>query len=237
MAAERERILAESRRRAEEVSADRYAPWNPAEAMMRDGRRRVAADLLHRRGVFPRAGDPCLEVGCGRLGWLADLLGWGLQAVDLHGIDLDPERLEAARAAFPAADLRVGDATELPWAGDRFKLVIVSTVFSSILDESVRAEVAGEIVRVLAPGGALLWYDFSRDNPANANVRGVRRGEIRRLFEELKGPIRRVTLAPPLARVVAPRSLVLATALEVVPWLRTHLVAVLVKSERESRSG
>jgi hypothetical protein len=46
----------------------------------------------------------------------------------------------------------------------------------------------------------------------------------------LQGKIRPVTLAPPLARLLAPNSWTLATFLEAIPLLRTHLMAVLIKS-------
>ncbi len=88
---------------------------------------------------------------------------------------------------------------------------------------------AREITRVLTPGGALLWYDFAVNNPRNPNVRKVGREELRALFPELRGRIRSATLAPPLTRMVAPRSWVAATLLEALPPLHTHLLAVLVK--------
>lgn len=94
----------------------------------------------------------------------------------------------------------------------------------------VRRLVASEIIRVLAPRGALLWYDFAFNNPRNPNVRGINRKEIRNLFPELHGKVRSITLAPPIARIIAPRSWPLATFLEAIPLLRTHLLAVLIKS-------
>jgi ubiquinone/menaquinone biosynthesis C-methylase UbiE len=125
----------------------------------------------------------------------------------------------------------VGDAGRLPWADGSFRLVISSTVFTSILADAVRERVAREIVRVLAPGGALLWYDFAVNNPSNRNVRKVSRAELRRLFPELSGKVKSVTLAPPLSRLISPRSWIVATLLEAVPLLRTHLLAVLVKDK------
>ncbi len=89
--------------------------------------------------------------------------------------------------------------------------------------------VADEITRVLAPGGALLWYDCSVNNPRNANIRKVGRKHLIQLFPKLSGKIKTVTLAPPLARFVAPRNWTLATLLGSLPLLRTHLLAVLVK--------
>jgi len=230
--AEHNRIEAEYRRRELEVRADLYAPWQPAAMLMSSGRRRAACKLLKLAGVFPNAEDHCLEIGFGSVGWLGDLISWGVRESSLHGIELDASRARRARLALPVADLRVGDAVDLPWAGDTFKLVVASTVFTSILDSTVRSLVADQITRVLAPGGALLWYDFAFDNPMNPNVKGVSRRELRRLFPMLRGRIRSVTLAPPLARLVTSWSWVLATLLEGLPVLRTHLIAVLVKPPR-----
>jgi hypothetical protein len=93
----------------------------------------------------------------------------------------------------------------------------------------VRKEVAGEIVRVLRPGGAVLWYDFRVDNPANPNVRGISRSSIRALFPELRYHLRSLTLIPPLARRVVPVSWTLAIVLERLPFLRSHILGVLEK--------
>ena len=185
--------------------------------------------LLRQADVFPKAGDPCLEVGFGSLGWLGELVGWGLREQDLHGIELDPVRALAARERLPAADLRIGDASRMPWPDDSFRLVIASTVFTSILEGTVRTLLAQEITRVLAPGGALLWYDFAVNNRNNPHVRRVTKAELYSLFPTLSGISRPVTLVPPIARLIAPWSWLLASLLEALPPLRTHRVAVLVK--------
>jgi ubiquinone/menaquinone biosynthesis C-methylase UbiE len=185
--------------------------------------------MLHDAGVFPEVGDQCLEIGFGTLGWLGTLMSWGLRETDLHGIELDAARATKAHEALPTADLRIGDATKLPWEVGSFHLVVASTVFTSVLDVRVRGLIADEIMRVLAPGGALLWYDFAANNPRNPNVRKVNRKELRELFPRLSGEVKSITLAPPLARFVAPKSWVLATMLEGIPFLRTHLIAVLIK--------
>jgi ubiquinone/menaquinone biosynthesis C-methylase UbiE len=229
VAAEQARILAEYRRRDLEIQPDRHEPWQPAELFIRSSRARRAADMLHSAGVFPGPGSACLEIGYGSMGWLAQLLAWGVRTEDLHGIELDSVRAAEAQSRFPNVDLRIGDATRLPWDDASFRLVVVSTVFSSILDAGVRRLVAAEIVRVLAPGGALLWYDFRIDNPRNLHVRSVRRAELSELFPTLRGELRSATLAPPLGRLVAPASWVLAELLEAIPFLRTHLIAVLLK--------
>ncbi|MGH9927856.1 MAG: class I SAM-dependent methyltransferase [Pyrinomonadaceae bacterium] len=229
--AESERIRVEYERRSLEVDDRLYAPWNPTEQFMRAGRERVALRLLHNLGVFPGPGDRCLEIGYGKLGWLGTLISWGVRETDLSGIELDEIRAGVARAALPAADLRVGEATTLPWGNETFKLVVVSTVFTSILQTDVRQRIADEIKRVLAPGGALLWYDFRVNNPKNKQVRKVDRRELRQLFKGMPGKVEAVTLAPPLARLVAPRSHLLAMIAERIPVLRTHHLAVLLNRQ------
>ena len=163
--AEHERILAEYRRREREVEGDLYAPWQAATSFMRAGRTRLAARMLKAAGAFPVPGSACLEIGYGSLGWLGEMVAWGVREQDLHGIELDAARARRAAEILPSADLRVGDATRMPWADGTFRLVIASTVFTSILDAGVRRAVALEVERVLAPGGALLWYDMAVNNP------------------------------------------------------------------------
>ncbi|MCH9647219.1 MAG: class I SAM-dependent methyltransferase [Deltaproteobacteria bacterium] len=226
---ERDRILQEYERRAREIDPTLYAPWNPAEEFMRAGRRRWALRLLRRQHCFPEPSDSILEIGYGNLGWLGEMLAWGILPENLHGIELDPKRAAQARRTLPTSDLQIGDARQLPWPSNSFALAIASTVWTSVLDSETRQAMASEVVRVLRPGGALLWYDFRVNNPRNPNVRGIGRQEIRELFHPLQGPIRSLTLAPPLARRLLPGAHWLATTLETIPLLRSHLLAVLRK--------
>jgi len=227
---EQERIIAEYQRRACEVDPELYAPWNAAQCLMLSERKRVAAQMLHRLGAFPRREHLCLEVGVGSLGWLPDLLSWGVPACNLAGIELKQDRLEAAKFSLPSVDLRCGDASQMPWEAGRFRLIVCSTVFSSILEHALRMRVASEMIRVLAPGGVVVWYDLAVNNPWNRNVRRVSKRDLLRYFPEFKYNVTSITLAPPIARTVAPASVSLAVALSAVPILRTHLLAVMVRS-------
>lgn len=229
-ALELERIKEEYRRRGATIPPDYYAPWQPSVMFMASQRRRMALQLLREADVFPVATGECLEIGHGTLGWLGDLITWGVRETHIHGIELDAVRALRAREVLPVADLRIGDASALPWPEATFQLVIASTVFTSILDDRMRARVANEITRVLASGGALLWYDFKVNNPRNPNVRGIGRKELSALFPQLRGRVKSVTLAPPLVRVIVPWSWTLATICESIPLLRTHLIGVLKKS-------
>jgi hypothetical protein len=102
-----------------------------------------------------------------------------------------------------------------------------STVFTSILAHDIKKRVAMEMIRVTRRGGAILWYDYFRNNPRNSDVRAVPATEIRELFPKCAIQLERLTLAPPLARAVAPASWALAALLEAIPLLRTHYLGII----------
>jgi hypothetical protein len=66
-----------------------------------------------------------------------------------------------------------------PYADSSFDLVLQSTVFTSILSSDIRKRVALEMIRVTRRGGAILWYDYFRNNPRNPDVRSVTATETR----------------------------------------------------------
>lgn len=224
---EADRIREEYRRREREIPEGFYDLDRPANLFLRQGQERALLRALAAERLLPLAGRRTLEVGCGSGNWLEMLERFGARRGDLAGIDLGAERIARAAARFPGADLRAGDASRLPWESGRFDLVLQGTVFSSILDPAMRRAVAAEMLRVLAPGGAVVWYDFFVDNPANPNVRGVRRREIAALFPGCRVRLWRATLAPPVARRVAPLSWTLAALLQALRVLDTHYLGVI----------
>jgi ubiquinone/menaquinone biosynthesis C-methylase UbiE len=152
---------------------------------------------------------------------------------NIAAIDLDPSRAVAALERFAGADIQIGDAAHLPWDDGSFDIVTQSTVFTSILDGPTRTAVAAEMLRVLKPTGAIVWYDFLVNNPRNANVRGVGRREISRLFPDCIIRLERISLAPPLARRIVPLSWPLARLLECIRLLNTHYLGTIRKKTRE----
>src|ERR1700680_4758876 len=176
------RISAEYARRARELPADFYAWSRPANLLMHQQTLRGCIRMLHRASMFPLRGRGIADIGCGDGTWLLEWIQWGADPAALCGIDLSAERVGRARLRIPQADLRMGCASELPWPDDSFDLISQFTVFTSILDPALKRAVAGEMLRVLKPGGAVLWFDFRFNNPRNPHVRGVRAHEIRSLF-------------------------------------------------------
>ncbi len=219
-------------RYARRDAGDRYDPLRPEVWQAQHERQRALIPLLRRHVARPLAGLDVLEVGCGHGDNLLELLRLGFDPARLVGNELLPERAAAARRRLPAATaLLEGDALQLPLADASLDIVLQSTVFSSILDDAFQQRLAARMWQWLRPGGAVLWYDFTVDNPRNRDVRGVPPAQVRALFPAGRIDARRVTLAPPIARRVVrlhPQAWRLFNAL---PLLRTHLLAWIEKPE------
>jgi hypothetical protein len=147
----------------------------------------------------------------------------------LHGVDLLEQRIALARERLPpGVVLEAAEASQFAGAAAGFDIVFQSMLFSSVLDSDLRRRIAANMWRMVKPGGGVLWYDFTWDNPRNRDVRGVAVSEIRELFPEGRLHLQRVTLAPPLARAVA-RSASLYGLLDAFPFLRSHVIAWVAK--------
>lgn len=218
-------------RYARRPTADwRYHRLNPAALWPAQERERALAALLRRQGWRDLSARDAIELGCGAGGNLLELLRLGFVPERLRGIELLPERARAARAVLPPSlRLDTGDALAIDVPAASQDLVLQFTVFSSVLDPAVQQQLAAAAWRWLRPGGAVLWYDFTVDNPRNPDVRGVPAARLAQLFPQARIEARRLTLAPPIARAVCRVHPALYTALAWLPPLRTHLLAWIAK--------
>ncbi len=223
------RIQREYERRAETIPAGFYDLNRPANYFAHCQLARRAVSLLERHGFLPLEGRKIADIGCGAGNWLLEFVQWGARPEDLFGIDLSASRAEQARLRLPGAVIEAGDASVLPLADSSIDLAVQFTAFSSVLDDAMKRAMAAEMLRVLRRNGAVLWYDLRVRNPANPAVRPIGLDELKRLFPGCRLDVERVTLAPPLARAVAPYSWSLASALERIPALRTHYLALIRK--------
>jgi len=228
-------VAARYARRQHSAITDRYSPLQPDVWQTLHERQRVLIALLRRAGLLQLGHLRLTEVGCGGGGNLLELLRLGFAPENLQGVELLPERFAQARAALPAATrLWQGDAADpvqAPVAANSQDLVLQSTVFSSLLDDAFQQRLARTMWQWLRPGGAVIWYDFAVDNPRNPDVRGVPLAKVQQLFPRARIRARRVTLAPPLARVVCRLHPALYGLCNALPLLRTHRLAWIEKPE------
>ena len=209
---------------------DLYSVLRPEVWQARQERQRALIDLLSRHAPAPLDRIEVLEIGCGAGGNLIELAGLGFDAARLVGNELLPDRARLARRQLPALTaLHEGDALALPFEPGRFDVVYQSTVFTSLLDAGFRARLADRMWQWVRPGGGVLWYDFTVDNPRNPDVRGVPLARVRALFPQGQVVHRRVTLAPPISRWVVKLHPAMYTACNTLPFLRTHLLCWIGK--------
>ncbi len=230
--ADETRAVAEryARRDAAGAADARYSPLRPDVWQLLHERQRVLVQMLVRHGCTDLPALRLTEVGCGRGHNLLELLRLGFAPELLTGIELLDDRLREAQRLLPTAlTLLPGDATVAPVPAGSQHLVLQSTVFSSLLDAGFQQQLAQAMWRWLAPGGAVIWYDFTVDNPRNPDVQGVPLARVRELFPQGLIDAHRVTLAPPLARVLCRWHPSLYTLANALPLLRTHLLAWIAK--------
>ena len=193
-------------------------------------RQRATLRLFAALGWLDLGARRAVEVGCGAGGNLLELLRFGFRPEHLAGIELLPERLAHARGVLPGAvRLVAGDAAGAAIEPGSQDLVLQFTVYSSLLDDATQARLAAAMWRWLKPGGGVLWYDFTMDNPRNLDVRGMPLSRVRALFPHAAVQARRVTLAPPLARAVTRVHPALYGWFNALPILRTHVLCWLAK--------
>jgi len=206
--------------------------WSNASFVFRvHERERLLLKLLTRYGFMPLLGRRILEVGCGNGSWLREFIQWGALPEHLCGVDLLPDRIAEARRRLPqGVNVQCGSAADLQFAANTFDVALQATVFTSILDRHVRQTVAAEMLRVTKDDGIILWYDFNVDNPRNPDVRAVKKREIYELFPDCRIELHRITLAPPVARWLVPRSWFGSYVLARLPFLCTHYLGLIRKA-------
>lgn len=206
--------------------SERYALSNAPHLFSIQSRQRALFSLLKKCNIPSLSGLSILEIGCGDGAVLNEYIYLGASPNLLQGTDLLLRRSFHAAIYSPLSLITCADGQHLPYPPISFNLVLQYTVFSSILDPSVRHHIAAEMLRVLKPGGIIIWYDYWL-NPTNPQTRGVRPAEVRKLFPGCTFIFTRITLAPPITRLLAGRSWWFCHLLEALKVFNTHyLVAI-----------
>ena len=222
-----ERLRTEyGRREKSRIPSGRYTMYDAAHLFAVQNRQRAMVRLFKQAGVEQLRQAQILDIGCGRGGDLLSLLQYGAVSHHLYGTDLLYSRLKDGQIQSPYLSFTVSDAQNLPYMAGTFDFVLQNTVFTSILDEQIKENIAREMVRVVKPGGVIVWYDFWV-NPVNKQTKGIHSEEIRQLFPNSKFYFQRITLAPPLTRLLIPFSWLLCQLLERVKLFNTHLLVTI----------
>ncbi|MGA2183540.1 MAG: class I SAM-dependent methyltransferase [Bryobacteraceae bacterium] len=205
---------------------------DPALPLFLEERERAVLRWLRETGIHP-ATARVLEIGCGAGGNLLHVIRLGFTPSNLTGVELQEDRLEEAKRRLPAGvQLIAGDALDVAIEPGAFDVVMLFTVFTSLLDTGYRERLARHVWRLVKPGGGVLWYDFCFDNPWNRDVAGIPVKAIRALFPDGAVHCRRITLAPPLARAAVRLHPSLYHVLNALPLLRTHVLCWIEKGLR-----
>jgi ubiquinone/menaquinone biosynthesis C-methylase UbiE len=105
----------------------------------------------------PREGIHVLDVGCGTG---TNLMLYHEAGCNVFGIDLFPTMVEVAQKKLGnRAEIRLGDASKMPYSDDSFDLV---TGFLTLheMPSQIRPAVISEMVRVMKHGGRILLIDY-----------------------------------------------------------------------------
>lgn len=153
-----------------------YSWFSPGHLFLIQGREREILGLLRKKGIESLDKKRILEVGCGTGYWIRQFINWGARPQNITGIDLLHDRVAEARHLGPdSVRIECGSAASLGFADAAFDLVLQSMVFSSVLDPSMKRQIAAEMLRVVKSDGMILWYDFHVNNPRNPDVRGLKK--------------------------------------------------------------
>ena len=113
--------------------------------------------LLGVRMFPPEKNMKVLDVGCGT-GVHLDI--YRRSGCELYGIDNSPSMLDVARVRLGVdAELRLADATKMPYENNTFDLIVCMLVLHE-MDQRMRMSVIAEMKRVLKTEGRILLIDY-----------------------------------------------------------------------------
>jgi SAM-dependent methyltransferase len=202
----------------------RYA-WHRPDILLQNAQRnRTVAALLKSTVGTDLSSVRVLDVGCGTGGFVRQLIDWGATPAHLTGTEFLSDRLDLARARTAAGvHWHLGGLEG--FSDDSVDLVSAHTVFTSILDDRLRRDVADQMWRVLRPGGWTMIFDFRFSNPRNAQVRKLTDADLLRFWPAEESRYRSLILLPPLGRALAGLPAAIAETLcALLPPLRSHFV-------------
>jgi len=178
--------------RLERYYSEEFLPSNPwstlrprAYLYLRQRQRRVRQTMLECGFDTPERIRQLeiLDVGSGggtNIAWLIEL---GADPARCSGIDLLPQRVEAARARIPNVRWLAGDMTRADLGGP-FDFVMLLAVLTSVTQARLKQRIVDRCFSVLKPGGVLFFYDVMsrRETPGTADYKPLTYSETAAYF-------------------------------------------------------
>ncbi len=167
-----------------------------------------------------------MEIGAGTGQNIDHFLELGFRSANIWANELLEDRFLTLKENFPGIHADPGNASLLPYR-NQFDLVFQSTVFTSILDEGLKKDLARTMFNMAKPGGLILWYDIAFDNPFARHIKPIGKKEVIRLFPDASSiAFHRTTLFHPIGRRVFGMYKLITFAF---PFLRSHVIAEIYK--------
>lgn len=136
---------------------ERKIDWKSHYFNLKHPHRKMLIEVL-RQHLFEKV----LEIGCGagaNLHLISKEFGAGVS-----GCDINEDAIEFAKEKIPEGDLKVGNATELPFHGGKFDIVLTDACLIYIEPARIK-RVLREIRRVGSRRGAVIFIEFHSKNP------------------------------------------------------------------------
>jgi SAM-dependent methyltransferase len=149
-------------RQYRQMEPDGADTWNPLRSDRELHHRLALYELLCRALRRCPGGLPdlrVLDVGCGNGRSTRMYLDFGIRPGQLTGVDLRPGALDLARQAHSGIRFLAVKDGVFPLGTGSMDWVSLCTVLSSIGGSGARRLIAEEVLRVLAPGGFLFYFD------------------------------------------------------------------------------
>lgn len=208
----------------------RYIFLNPAFYKTEQEREKYFIKWIKECGIAPLDEKKLIEIGCGPGGNLLEFIRLGFNPRNIWANELIEERIQIARTNLsPYVTFIPGNAMDINMEDESFDIVFQSMVFSSILDTNFRVKLAEKMWRLVKKGGGVLWYDTIYNNPKNEDIRKVSYTEVTQLFPGSNITKWRITLAPPLSRIVTKVHPSIYEIFRLLPFLRTHVLLWIQK--------
>lgn len=183
--------------------------------------------LAEKQNVFSKKKE-ILDFGCGE-GFVMELFNkWGASPNCLTGVDISQVRISKAKLIFPNFNFFLINKS-LPFNSEKFSVIIVSTVFSSIRNDKERVFWASELTRVLKSNGTIIFYDMKKNNPLNTSTKKVSISDLKDLFFNYEIKYWTLTVWPHFARLISKISIKFYPLMTKIKFLHTHFIATLVK--------